>query len=201
LSLKDDLKSVKQELNSEEKFLESSIKLERFYKKYKFFIFGGLIALLIGIGWYQYSAYAKEANLQAANEAFLTLLKDPESTSAKDTLKDKNPDLYALYSFSNAIKDNKIDQLDAVIEEQRAFISSVAGYEKASKQESLEPLVEYANSSNTLKELAALQATYLYIQDGEYEKAKNMIDQIPANSKMATIVNMYKHFLITKGQQ
>ena len=201
MSLKDDLKSVKQELNSEEKFLESSIKLERFYKKYKFFIFGGLIALLIGIGWYQYSEHAKEANLQAANEAFLTLLKDPESTSAKDTLKDKNPDLYALYSFSNAIKDNKIDQLDAVIEEQRAFTSSVAGYEKASKQESLEPLVEYANSSNTLKELAALQATYLYIQDSEYEKAKNMIDQIPANSKMATIVNMYKHFLITKGQQ
>lgn len=201
MSLKDDLKSVKQELNSEEKFLESSIKLERFYKKYKFFIFGGLIALLIGIGWYQYSAYAKEANLQAANEAFLTLLKDPESASAKDILKEKNPDLYALYGFSNAIKDNKIDQLDAVIEEQRAFISSVAGYEKASKQESLEPLVEYANSSNTLKELAALQATYLYIQDGEYEKAKSMIDQIPANSKISTIVNMYKHFLITKGQQ
>ncbi|MFP4331780.1 MAG: hypothetical protein ACOCP1_01885 [Campylobacterales bacterium] len=200
MSLKDDLKSAKQELNSEEKFLESSIKLERFYKKYKLFIYGGLIAVVLGIGGYLYNDSVRTANLKEANEAFLILLKDPDSTSAKEILKEKNPDLFALYNFSNAIKDNKIEQLNSVIEEQRVFTSSVAGYEIASKQESLEPLVEYANSSNTLKDLAAIQATYLYIQNAEYEKAKNMINKIPANSKLATIVNMYKHFLITKGQ-
>lgn len=201
MSLKDDIKATRQELNGEERFLESSIKLERFYKKYKLYIFTALIALAIGIGAYQYSEYTNEKNLKEANEAFLILLKNPNSKTALETLKEKNRDLYTLYNFSMAIKSNEIDHLDSVINEQKPFISSVAGYEKASKQEKLEPLVEYANSSNTLKELAALQATYLYIKGERYDEAKEMLSQIPPNSKISTITNMYKHFLITKGQK
>ncbi len=51
MSLKDNVDYVKEELNSEEKFLESFVKVERFYNKNKIIIITVivvLIALVIG---------------------------------------------------------------------------------------------------------------------------------------------------------
>lgn len=75
LALKENLDAVKQELGSEEQFLESMIKGERFFKKYKFPIIGGVgLVIALGIG-YAVMTSVNASNLEASNKAYLALLK------------------------------------------------------------------------------------------------------------------------------
>ncbi len=48
MSIKDDVNYIKNELSSEEKFLESFVTTERFFHNYKQFIFGLLILEIVG---------------------------------------------------------------------------------------------------------------------------------------------------------
>ena len=69
---------VKQELSSDEKVLESAFKLETFYKKYKYLIWGVLIALTLFFVGRSVITAMEEARLADANSAFLTLQQNPE---------------------------------------------------------------------------------------------------------------------------
>ena len=48
MSIKDDVNYIKNELSSEEKFLESFVKTERFFKKYKKLIVVLIITVIVG---------------------------------------------------------------------------------------------------------------------------------------------------------
>ena len=48
MSIKENVDYVKEELNSQEKFLESFVKGERFYKKYRTLIFASIAIIVIG---------------------------------------------------------------------------------------------------------------------------------------------------------
>ena len=48
MAIKDDIDSIKEELNTQEQFLENIIKSERFFKKYKKIIIGALALGVIG---------------------------------------------------------------------------------------------------------------------------------------------------------
>ena len=47
MSIQDDVNYVKKELSGDEKVLESAFKLETLYKKYKFFVWGIVGAVLL----------------------------------------------------------------------------------------------------------------------------------------------------------
>lgn len=201
MSLKDDVKILKEELSAEEKFLESSIKAERFLKRYKNYIFATLAFVVLAIIGYQIYQYDKRATLRVANDALNMLIKNPSDSSALETLKNSNQDLYYLYLFKEAIANQDDKLLDEIIAQKNSFTSEIAEYEKASASSNLDSLIAYSNSGNSLKDLALLQISYLLIKEGEFDKAKNYLDKIPENSMLHTIASMYKHYLITKVSQ
>lgn len=200
LSLKDNIIDVKNELSAEEKFLESSIKAERLFNKYKYPLIGLVLAIIIAIAGTQIYAYIEENKLVKANEAYNKLLKDPKDKTALEALKSNNADLYALFVFKEAINNQDVALLQEIVNEKRPFISSIASYELASKESNMNTLKEYADSGNSLKDLAAIQSAYLLIQEEKYQEARNVLDKIPSSSKLSMMAQTYKHFLATKAQ-
>ena len=52
MAIKDDIDSIKEELNTQEQFLENIIKSERFFKKYKKIIIGAVVLGIVGAAGY-----------------------------------------------------------------------------------------------------------------------------------------------------
>ena len=52
MAIKDDIDSIKEELNTQEQFLENIIKSERFFKKYKKIIIGAVVLGIVGSAGY-----------------------------------------------------------------------------------------------------------------------------------------------------
>lgn len=201
MSLKDNLQEVKNELSTEEKFLESSIKAERFFKKYKYPLIAVvviIIAILVSLQAYDYMKKSKQIE---ANVAYNKLLKNPQDKEALESLKLNDENLYSLFIFREAINKQNTELLQKIVNEKKPFISSVASYELASKESNLNTLKEYADSGNSLRDLASIETAYLMIKDGKYAEAKNVLDRVPSTSKLSMIAQTYKHFLATKVQQ
>ena len=70
MSIKDDVKYVKAELSGDEKILESAFKIEELYKKYKFVIWGIVVALILAFAGKTGMDAIYDAKLADANKAF-----------------------------------------------------------------------------------------------------------------------------------
>jgi hypothetical protein len=73
VSIQDDVKYVKRELSGDEKVLESAFKLEELYKKYKLVIWAVIVAVILFFVGSTVMDGMKQAKLEDANNAFLTL--------------------------------------------------------------------------------------------------------------------------------
>ena len=69
MSIKENVDYVKEELNSQEKFLESFVKGERFYKKYRTLIFASIAIIVIGAIGLVIKKNVDESNKLEANLA------------------------------------------------------------------------------------------------------------------------------------
>ena len=70
MGLKENINAVKEELSTEEQFLESIIKGERFFKRNKKIIIGGLVLVALGIGGYIINDALKTQKLKESNIAY-----------------------------------------------------------------------------------------------------------------------------------
>ena len=87
MAIKDDIDSIKEELNTQEQFLENIIKSERFFKKYKKIIIGALALGVIGAAGYYINGALKEKEFKAANAAYAKLILNPKDNNDTDALK------------------------------------------------------------------------------------------------------------------
>ena len=110
MSLKENIEMVREELNSEEKFFENAVKAERFVKKYRNAIIGGISAVVVLVVANVLYEADKEATAEAANAAYTTLLQNGENAEARAELKKLNPALYDIWELSRAVasKDAKL---------------------------------------------------------------------------------------------
>lgn len=190
MSLKENVDYIKEELSSEEKFLESSFKAEKFYKKYKYIIFtvaGLALAFFIisSITQYQNDKTKKEANI-----AYENIMENPEDTASLEQLKTLNTTLYEIAMYK--IKDSK-ENLDV------EFLKDIQTYQKAVSSDDLVALNTLIASQNfLLKDFASVNKALIHIKKQEYTKAKTAIKAIGDNSSVKQIVTMIEHFLITK---
>ena len=76
MSIKDDVNYIKNELSSEEKFLESFVKTERFFKKYKKLIVVLIITVIVGSIAFLVKTKLDEKNLYEANIALSSFLEN-----------------------------------------------------------------------------------------------------------------------------
>lgn len=192
MSIKENVDFVKDELNSEEKFIESFVKVERFYKKYKTLIFALLGIIIVAvIGITVKSVMNENAKLEA-NLAFDKLLSNPADEKALETLKEKNKNLYGAALFLSS-DDSKIEEINT------PFLKELAKYEIALKNKNIDELNNLSMQNDfLLKEFAIFNKALLLTNEGKYTEAKTALTLIPNTSKAYELSNLLNHYLLTK---
>ena len=191
MSLKENIEAVKTELNTEEQFLESMIKFERVFKKYKYyFITLAVVIILFTIG-YNIQNYLNQQRLNASNSAFIKLQKDPNDKTAIATLKENNNRLYTLLTMQTLMKEGKSIDKSSLDDIQKSLLE----YYEASSSLNKEKLSAYANSDNPiLKDFATLQEGYLFLKEKNFKTANIKFSQIPVNSPLKDISKSFSHY-------
>jgi len=180
---------VKQELSSDEKILESAFKIETLYKKYKFIIWAIVIGLLLFFVGRNVMSSMKEAKLAEANNAFLTLQKNAEDTNALAILKEKNPALFELFSFSQANQKEDRKTLLNLKNSTNKVIADASTY-------TLAVLEKKPTNSKLYKEMTILEDAYLAIKSGDKKSAKAKLSLISPDSSLAELASLLAHSLL-----
>ncbi len=189
MSLKENLEEIKQEIGAEEQFLESVIKTERFYKKYKMKIQVGVAILVIAAIGYTSYGYVKQRDTRLSNIAYETLLIKPNDKEALNTLKDKNQALYDAYLFRMAVSKKDIVKLEVLSKDKNEkFLADLSTYELAQIKNSKEV------NSELLKGFALLEEGFDLLKVGKISQAQLKFAQIDTNSPLYKIVKNLSHY-------
>ncbi len=186
MSIKDDVNYVKTELSGDEKVLESVFKLETFYKKNKLSIWGLVAAILFYFVITMGMDAVRQSRLEAANQAFLTLQQKPDDKAALALLKEKNPALYELYTFSKEAKAQDVKALAPIEKSKDEILVDMSRYTVAAIEK--KPV-----DSKLYKELAILESAYLDIKAGKVQNAKERLSLIDARSPLAAFAKLLEH--------
>ena len=192
MSIKENVNYVKDELSSEEKFLENFVKGERFFRKYKTLIFAIVVlAIIVPIG-YVIKKDLVESNKLEANAAFNKFLESNDE-KALATLKDKNEKLYEIALFLQARKDNKTVEINTPV------LKELAKFQIAMESKNTKELENLSMQNDfLLKEFAIFNKALLLTNEGKFEEAKTALKQIPQTSKATELANLLNHYLLTK---
>lgn len=193
MSLKENVDFVKKELDSEEKFLESFVKVERFYKKNKKFLLVVVAVLIVGIAGYSLKNYIDAQNKAQSNIAFTQFLNDNNNEAALATLKDTNTRLYNVALYIKAKNENTTPEIND------KYLGTLLSYKKAIEDKNIEQLNTLAMQKDfLLKEFALFNKALLLTQNGEYEQAKQTLQMIQKDSQVKDLVALLNHYLLTK---
>lgn len=193
MSLKENVDFVKNELDSEEKFLESFVKLERFYKKYKLLLIVLLVVIIAAVIGLNVKNYFNGQNKIKANIAFEEVLKDFNNKDALKTLEDTNKKLYEVALYLKAKGEGKTADVDVM------FFDTLSKYKKALEDKNLSQLNDVSMQRDfLLKEFALFNKALLEATNGKYSDAKATLKLIPKESKVYELVKILNHYLLTK---
>lgn len=183
------IEDVKKELSGDEKVLESAFKLETYYKKYKIAIWGIASIALVFFVANSIMTTMHESKLNEANKAFLALQNNDKDTKALATLKAKNPALFELYSYSQAMKNKDINTLKNLAKSKNEVISDVSAY-------AISVLNKKTINSKIYKDLALFQEGYMAILAKNTKEAKEKLDLIDERSSLAMMTKFLQHSMI-----
>ncbi|BEJ90512.1 TPA: hypothetical protein R0827_000759 [Campylobacter jejuni] len=187
MRLKDNLKAVKNELNTEEQFIENFIKGERFIRKYKFYISAVVIIL---VAWFAGNFIISKINdykTKEANEIYANLIQDPSNKNLLEQLKNKNTNLYTIFllkeninDFNNTTLQNELKQI----------------YNNAQTNTLLKNIVALSlgDKSIFLKNYDKLLEAYKLLEQNKIEEANVLLSQIKENSSLNQIAKNLKHY-------
>lgn len=192
MSIQDSINEAKKEFTSDEQMLVSAFKLEKLYKKNKLLIWATIAAIVLFFGGKAVMGAIEESKLNSANEAYLTLIKDPSNQAAAATLQEKNPELYELYSYKQAMDNKDIEKLKTLSSSANEMIADISRYHLAIL-ENREAESKYYN------EIAIINNANLLIRQGKIEEAKAALSQIAEDSPMHKMALLMEHYTI-KGK-
>ena len=193
MSLKENVDYIKEELSSQEKFLENFVKGERFYKKYKILIFAFIAIVIIGSIGALVKSNMDASNKVKANLAFNKVLQDSNNTQALEELKNTNGKLYEVALFLQAKKDNKPVNVSI------PMLKELSQYQEALSNKNIDKLNDLSMQNDfLLKEFAIFNKALLLTNEGKFEDAKIALKLIPQTSKAFELANLLNHYLLTK---
>lgn len=193
MSLKENVDYVKSELNSEEKFIENFVRVERFYKKYKTLILAIIAIVIIAVIAFIVKQNIDEKNKLQANVAFEKFLKNNDDKDALETLKNSSKNLYDIALYLQAKKEGKSVDVNV------PFLKELMTYQKALENNNVEQLNNVSMQNDfLLKEFAIFNKALLQANEGKYEEAKTSLKLIPETSKAYDLANLLNHYLATK---
>lgn len=192
MSLKEDVGYIKNELSSEEKFIENFVKGERFFKKYKTLIIAVVVILIIGLIGFTVKKSIDNSNKHDANIALSQFLENGDE-KALETLKNKNEKLYEVALFLQAKKDNKIPSIELPL------LKELVKFQTATASNNIEELNSLSMQNDfLLKEFALFNKALILVNEGKYEEAKKELSQISQTSKAYELATLLNHYLLTK---
>ncbi|MDN5097489.1 tetratricopeptide repeat protein [Aliarcobacter butzleri] len=192
MSLKEDVGYIKNELSSEEKFIENFVKGERFFKKYKTLIIAVVVILIIGLIGFTIKKSMDNSNKHDANIALSQFLENGDE-KALETLKNKNEKLYEVALFLQAKKDNKIVSIELPL------LKELVKFQTATASNNIEELNSLSMQNDfLLKEFALFNKALILVNEGKYEEAKKELSQISQTSKAYELATLLNHYLLTK---
>jgi len=192
LSIKDSINEAKEKFESDEKMLASAFKFEKFYKKYKLLILGTVGAVILFFGGTAVMNMIEVQRLEAANEAYIKLSKDTKNVAALADLKEKNPILFELFEYKNAMENNNTEVLKTLSSSKNELIADIAGYHLAIMRGK-------EASSDLYAEVAVVNNAHLLIKQGKVSEANDELSAIEEKSPLYNISKIMKHYVI-KGQ-
>ena len=192
LSIKDSINEAKEKFESDEKMLASAFKFEKFYKKYKLLVLGTVGAVILFFGGTAVMNMMEEQRLEAANEAYIKLSKDTKNVAALADLKEKNPILFELFEYKNAMENNNTEVLKTLSSSKNELIADIAGYHLAIMRGK-------EASSDLYAEVAVVNNAHLLIKQGKVSEANDELSAIEEKSPLYNISKIMKHYVI-KGQ-
>lgn len=186
MGLKDNLKAVKNELNTEEQFIENFIKGERFIRKYKFYI--SAVAIIL-VAWFVGNFIISKINdykIKEANEIYANLLQDPND-KLLEKLKDKNINLYTIFllkenisDFNNTTLQNELKQIYNDTRTNTLLKNIIA--------------LSLGDKSIFLKNYNKLLEAYRLLEQNKIEEANVLLSQIKENSSLSQIAKNLEHY-------
>ncbi|EOJ0332398.1 hypothetical protein ACMZVO_000627 [Campylobacter jejuni] len=187
MGLKDNLKAVKNELNTEEQFIENFIKGERFIRKYKFYISAVVIIL---VAWFAGNFIISKINnykTKEANEIYANLIQDPSNKNLLEQLKNKNTNLYTIF----LLKENINDLNNTAFQNELKQI-----YKNAQTNTLLKNIIALSlgDKSIFLKNYDKLLEAYKLLEQNKIEEANVLLSQIKENSSLNQIAKNLKHY-------
>jgi len=193
MSMKENIDFVKEELNSEEKFLEGFVKVERFYKKNKALVIGVAAVAIIAIGGLSIKNYMQSSNKKESNIAFNKFLQDNNDKAALAKLEKINTQLFEVATYIKAKKDNKDVKINIT------YLKDLSEYSKAVKAQNIDKLSSLSMQNDfLLKEFAIFNKALILAKDKKYLDAKETLKLIPQKSKVNDLVVLLNHYLLTK---
>ncbi|EAI5272509.1 hypothetical protein LMO86_000425 [Campylobacter jejuni] len=187
MGLKDNLKAVKNELNTEEQFIENFIKGERFIREYKFYISAVVIIL---VAWFAGNFIISKINnykTKEANEIYANLIQDPSNKNLLEQLKNKNTNLYTIF----LLKENINDLNNTAFQNELKQI-----YNNAQTNTLLKNIIALSlgDKSIFLKNYDKLLEAYKLLEQNKIEEANVLLSQIKENSSLNQIAKNLKHY-------
>ena len=193
MSMKENVDFVKDELNSEEKFLEGFVKVERFYKRYKALIIGLVTILVVALIAIGVNSYINEKNAIASNIAFDKVVADPTDKDALNILKESNNKLYEVALYLQAKKDGKYPETNI------PYLKELTEYQKALTSSDVSKLNTLSMQNDfLLKEFAIFNKALILVNEGKYKEAKIALNLIQKSSKASELSSLLQHHLLTK---
>lgn len=188
MGIRENIKAVKEEISTEEQFLEGMIKTERFFKSKKRYIIGFLTVVIFGAIGYSINTMLEQNRLKSSNEAYELLLKEPQNTSALETLKQKNEKLYEMVRLQMAVERNDKEALAQLSSSKSPIVSDIAAYQLAQMEEGV------SVKSELLSGFVFLQEGYALLQEKKIAEAKIKFAQIDPNSPLKQIAQNLEHY-------
>lgn len=189
MNLADAGREIKEKLSGDEKVLESVFKLETLYKKYKFIIWALVIALILFFLGRAYMQSIHTSNLAEANEAFLTLQTKADDTEALAILKEKNPKLFELFTFTQDVKKENVTALKELGTSENMIIADASTYVYS-------VLEKQPKDSKLYAEMVLFQQAYLAIKAGDIKSAKQKLNLIEEGTPLFMLASLLKHSTI-----
>ena len=183
MAIKEDLTEIKKEIDAQEQFLESMIKGERFFKKYKtLLIVVCAAAIVAAVGFYT-SKILNDNRVEEANLAYSKLILNPNDANALSVLKEKEPNMYALFSLGQMLDKNDTKGISELENLQvHPLVKDII-------------LSQTSNAnSEILKEYNALLKGFELLKENKIKEANDEFNKIALDSQLQTLVKNLKHY-------
>ena len=193
MSTKDNIDFIKEEVSSQEKFLEGFFHIEKYYKKYKILIISVVVISIVAIIGYNANNYISGQNKIKANDAY-NALQVEHSEEQVAILEKYSPKLHQIYSFRQFL-DGKTDTAPAL---DIGILQDILEYQQATISRDTTKLDKYSLSQDaSLKDMALLSQAFLLIKENNSKQAITLLDTITPTSQLQPFAKLLKHYTIT----